>query len=273
MNFKRLLTTVVGLPLVVLLIVFGNKYVIDCIISIIAILAMSEYSKCLSKEGKFLSWLGYLSALSICFIHVVPDKILIFALTFGVPILLFILFLTVIITNMKITFKDIGFSFIGILYIVAFLMFFPLLYGYTQNGEIPGKLLIWFVITTSWGTDSVAYIIGKHFGKHKFSKVSPNKTIEGCIGGMFGAVVFSLICAYVINANSDIKIAYTTIAILSAILSIIGQVGDFSASVIKRYFDIKDFGELFPGHGGMIDRIDSVMFISPFAYLLLTICL
>ena len=67
--------------------------------------------------------------------------------------------------------------------------------------------------------------------------------------------------------------AYGTIVILIAILSVIGQVGDFSASVIKRYFDIKDFSELFPGHGGMLDRIDSVMFIAPFAYFLLTMFL
>ena len=273
MNFKRIMTTVIGLPLVILLIILGNKYIIDVIISIIAIIAMYEYSKCAKKETKFISWIGYLSALSIAFIHLVPDDIMSIAVTFGVPVLLFILFLNVIVTNMKITFKDAAFTFIGILYIVSFLMFFSILYGYTRNGELPGKLLIWFVFTTSWGTDAIAYIIGKRFGKHKFSKVSPNKTIEGCIGGIFGAVVFSLVCAYVININNDIQIGYGTIAILSALLSIIGQIGDFSASVIKRYFDIKDFGEIFPGHGGMIDRIDSVMFISPFAYLLLTICL
>ena len=273
MNVKRILTTVVGLPLVILFIIFGNKYVIDFAVSVIAIFAIHEYSKCCAKEAKFISWIGYLSALSICFIHIVSEEVLSFALTFGVPILLLILFLNVIVTNMKITFKDAVFTFFGILYIVAFTMFFPILYGYSKNAEIPGKLLIWFVITTSWGTDAMAYIVGKYLGKHKFSKVSPNKTIEGCIGGIIGAVVLSIICAYIINNNNDIQINYITIAILSALLSIIGQVGDFSASVIKRYFDIKDFGELFPGHGGMIDRIDSVMFISPFAYLLLTICL
>lgn len=273
MNFKRIMTTIVGLPLVILLILFGNKYVMDCIISIIAVLALYEYSKCSAKEVKFISWLGYLSALSICFIHFVSDEIMSIAVTFGLPILMFILFLNVIVTNMKITFKDAAFTFIGILYIVAFLMFIPLLYGYDRNGEISGKILIWFVITSSWGTDAVAYIVGKNLGKHKFSKVSPNKTIEGCLGGILGAVVFSLVATYIINLNSDIRIAYNTIAILSAILSIIGQIGDFSASAIKRYFDVKDFGELFPGHGGMIDRIDSVMFIAPFAYLLLTICL
>ena len=136
-----------------------------------------------------------------------------------------------------------------------------------------GKFLIWFVIFSAWGSDAFAYWIGKNFGKHKFSKVSPNKTVEGCIGGMIGAMVFSLICSFVMNQYFDTEINYIVIAVLSAILSLVGQIGDFSASVIKRYFAVKDFSELFPGHGGMLDRIDSVMFIAPFAYFLLTMFL
>lgn len=271
MNMKRLITAGIGLPLVILLIVFGNKYVIDAVIAIIATMAMYEYSKCISQEAKFISWVGYLSAISIAFIHIVSDTVLSTIITLGVPIILFILFLNVIISDMKITFKDAAFTFIGILYIVGFIGFLPILYGVT--GKISGKMLIWFVIFTAWGTDAIAYIVGKNFGKHKFSKVSPNKTVEGCIGGVIGAVILSLICAYVMNTYFNTEIAYLTIAVLSAILSVIGQVGDFSASVIKRYFDIKDFSELFPGHGGMIDRIDSVMFIAPFAYFLLTMFL
>lgn len=271
MNVKRIMTAVIGLPFVILLIVLGNKYVVDAVIAIIAVIAMYEYAKCIEKEAKFISWIGYLVAISIALMHVVSDRMLSTVITLGVPILLFLLFLSVIITDMRITFKDMAFSFVGILYVVGFLGFLPLLYGVT--GKISGKMLIWFVLIAAWGTDVFAYLVGKNLGKHKFSKVSPNKTIEGCIGGMFGAVLFSLICAYVMNAYFGTEIAYLTIGILSAILSLIGQVGDFSASVVKRYFDVKDFSELFPGHGGMLDRIDSVMFISPFAYFLLTMFL
>ena len=271
MNVKRILTAIVGLPVVSLLLIFGNKYIMDVVIAIIAIIAMYEYSKCISSEAKFISVIGYVTAALIAFIHIVPDMILSTVITLGVPILLFAIFFAVIITDMKITFKDAAFSFIGILYIVGFLGFLPILYGVT--GEISGKFLIWFVIFASWGSDAFAYWVGKHLGKHKFSSVSPNKTIEGCIGGIIGAGIFSLIGAFVMNTCFDVEISYQTISIVSAILSLIGQVGDFSASVIKRYFDVKDFSELFPGHGGMIDRIDSVMFISPFAYFLLTMFL
>ena len=271
MNIKRIMTAIIGLPLVILLILFGNKYIMDIVVAVVAVIAMYEYSKCIESEARFISWVGYLCAVGIAFIHLLPDMWLSTIITLGVPILLFVLFLNVIISNMQITFKDATFSFIGILYVIGFLGFLPLLYGVT--GKISGKLLIWFVIFSAWGTDAFAYWVGKNLGKHKFSKVSPNKTIEGCIGGICGAVVLSLICALVMNKYCGVEISYLTIGILSAILSIIGQVGDFSASVIKRYFDVKDFSELFPGHGGMIDRVDSVMFIAPFAYFLLTMFL
>lgn len=271
MNIKRITTALIGFPLVVLMIVFGNKYIIDVAIAAIAAIAMYEYSKCISSEAKFISWVGYAAAAMLAFMHIVPAVVLNTVITLGVPILLFILFLNVIITDMKITFKDAAFTFAGISYIIGFLGFLPLLYGVT--GKISGKMLVWFVIFAAWGTDTIAYLVGKNFGKHKFSKVSPNKTIEGCLGGVLGAVAFSVVCAFVMNTYFGTEIAYLTIGILSAVLSLIGQVGDFSASVIKRYFNVKDFSELFPGHGGMLDRIDSVMFIAPFAYLLLTMFL
>ena len=117
----------------------------------------------------------------------------------------------------------------------------------------------------------VHIFFGKSLGKHKFSKVSPNKTIEGCLGGCFGATVGGLIFTYCINTFLGCNVPYIFAAITLFVLSIIGQLGDFAASAIKRYFDVKDFSELFPGHGGMIDRIDSIIFIAPFAYIIFTI--
>lgn len=189
----------------------------------------------------------------------------------GVPILLLVLFLHVIISDMKITFKDIAFTLIGILYLLTFLVFLPLLFGI--EGDISGKYLIWYVLFSAWGTDVFAYTIGKRIGKTKFSKVSPNKSIEGCVAGTLGAIISCLIYTFAINTICGFGISYLVVGIISLILSIIGQVGDFSASVIKRYFEVKDFSNLFPGHGGMIDRIDSVMFIAPFAYILFSMFL
>lgn len=203
---------------------------------------------------------------SISLIHVIPKELLSYVPILGLPVLLLILFLHVIISNMKITFKDITFTLIGILYIFSFLVFLPIVYG--MNGEISGKVLVWYILFAAWGTDVFAYIVGKRIGKTKFSKVSPNKSIEGCIAGILGAIIGSLLYTVALNLVGGYEISYAVIGVISCVLSVVGQIGDFAASVIKRYFEVKDFSNLFPGHGGMIDRIDSVMFIAPYAYIL-----
>ena len=146
-------------------------------------------------------------------------------------------------------------------------MFIPLIRENLANG----KILIWYVFLTAWGTDIFAYLIGKRFGKHKFSKVSPKKSIEGCIAGILGAVIIALIYTVAINSIFEVQYSYVFIGIITAILSIAGQLGDFAASSIKRYVDIKDYSNLIPGHGGMLDRIDSLIFLAPFAYALFTL--
>lgn len=271
MSLKRVLTTLIGFPIVIFVFVFGNKYIIDVISAIMALIAMNEYIKCVSHKTKVVSWISYLSVASIALIHIIPNDKIIMYLTFGIPVLLLILFLHVIISNMKITFENIVYTLMGILYILGFTVFIPLTYGI--EGKLSGKILIWYIIFSAWGTDILAFLIGQKFGKTKFSKVSPNKSIEGCIAGILGAVIINLIFTVVLNTYLSVQIPYITIAVFSVILSIIGQIGDFAASAIKRYFEVKDFSELFPGHGGMIDRIDSVIFIAPFAYLLLILFL
>lgn len=268
MNIKRILTAVIGFPFVALLLIFGNKYIIDVIIAIMAVIAMNEYIKCAANKNiKIISWISYLIMLVISLIHIVPTGLFLLAGIVALPTLLLILFLHVIISNMKITFKDITFTLIGILYLLSFIIFIPMIFG--TEGDVSGKYLIWYVILAAWGTDTFAYIIGKRIGKTKFSKVSPNKSIEGCIAGTIGAIIVCILYTVFLNNVLGCEISYLVIGIISLVLSIIGQIGDFSASVIKRYFEVKDFGNLFPGHGGMIDRIDSVMYIAPFAYILL----
>ena len=268
MNFKRFLTTIIGLPIVLLFFIFANKYIIDIAFAIIAIIAMYEYRKCVSNKSNTIAWISYLSVSFIAFIHIIPNNILKNLELISIPSLLLILFLHIIISDMKITFENIAFTLIGILYIFGFTVFLPVIAGI--SGYISGKLLIWFVIFSAWGTDIFAFTIGHRFGKTKFSKVSPNKTVEGCIAGGVGAVILNIIYVYFLNKYGNFELSYVTVGVIALLLSIIGQVGDFAASTIKRYFEVKDFSELFPGHGGMIDRIDSVIFIAPFAYFLIT---
>ena len=266
MDIKRITSGLLGFPLVLLILIIGDKIIVDVALSIIALLAMNEYFNAVAKVSKPVRWLGYLSCLSIALVHIVPKEYLSTIVTLAVPTILLILFSQVIATEMKTTFKDIAYTFIGIFYVVFFMMFVAFI-----NGMKDGNILIWYAIIAAWGTDIFAYFVGKAIGKHKFSKVSPKKSIEGCIGGTLGAILLMLLYTYVANTFWGMNYSYLFIAGIGLILSLIGQIGDFAASSIKRSVDIKDFSNLIPGHGGMLDRIDSLIFLAPFAYALFTL--
>lgn len=266
MDVKRITSGLLGFPLVLVILLIGNKFVVDIALAIIAILAMDEYFNAISKISKPVRWIGYVSCISIAIIHIIPIEMLNTLAILAIPILALILFSQVIATEMKTNFKDIAYTLIGIIYVVMFTMFVAKI-----NGMENGKILIWFAIIAAWGTDIFAYFVGKTIGKHKFSKISPKKSIEGCIGGTIGGVLLMLLYTYIANTFWGMSYSYVYIAGIGVILSLIGQIGDFAASSIKRYVDIKDYSNLIPGHGGMLDRIDSLIFLAPFAYALFTL--
>lgn len=263
MDIKRLTSGLLGFPLVLLVLLIGDKIIVDIALSIIALLAMNEYLNAIGKVAKPVKWISYVSCFSIAIIHIVPQELLNMVVTLAVPTILIILFAQVIATDMKTTFKDIAYTFLGIFYVVFFIMFVAFI-----DGMPNGKILIWYAIFAAWGTDISAYVVGKYLGKHKFSKVSPKKTIEGCIGGTVGALILMLAYTYVANTYWGMNYSYLFISGVAIILSLVGQIGDFAASSIKRFVDIKDYSNLIPGHGGMLDRIDSLIFLAPFAYAL-----
>lgn len=264
MNAKRYITGLIGFPIVALVLILGNKYVIDVTFAIVAAISIYEYNSALKLQSKPIVWLGYVACILIALIHVLPIDYLITIVGISIPVSILILFLHTIISNNKINIVDISLTLFGICYIVLFLLFMPII----MAGE-NGKLLIWYVIFSAWGTDTFAYIIGHKFGKHKFIEISPKKSIEGCIAGTLGSVILNLLYTVYLNIGRGMDINYFAIAAIALGLSIIGQIGDLSASAIKRHVGVKDFGNIFPGHGGMLDRIDSVIFIAPFAYFLL----
>ena len=264
MDLKRVSSTVLGLPMVIIVLLLGNKYVIDVALAIVAVIALHEYFNAFSKY-KPIKWIGYLSAISISLIHIITEDMLLKTIALVIPVIVIVLFMQLVIKNMKISIIDIAITLFGICYIVLFILFIPLM-----AGEENGKIYIWYIFIISWGTDIFAYLVGKRFGKHKFSKISPNKSIEGCVAGIVGAVILALIYTFFVNKFASVHvISYVAITIVAIILSIVGQFGDFSASSIKRFVGIKDFSNLIPGHGGILDRIDSLIFIAPFAYILL----
>lgn len=127
-----------------------------------------------------------------------------------------------------------------------------------------GSLLVLIPLLAAWGSDTFALFAGMLFGRHKLAPViSPKKTVEGGIGGVIGGVVCLLVFTVLVNRFAGIRLSYAAAAILGAAGSVMGQVGDLSFSIIKRQTGIKDYGSIFPGHGGVLDRFDSVVFVAP----------
>ena len=195
------------------------------------------------------------------------EKILVPCLVLAMPVLFFILAFIGVLSNLKINFNDIASTILGIIYVPVMLLFLILTW-HMKNGY----LLVWFIFGGAWMTDIFAYLVGVTMGKHKFSKVSPNKSIEGCIGGILGSAIFYGLYAAYLNSNFIVELGtelnIVLMTVLGVFISIISQIGDFFASSIKRNCDIKDFGSIMPGHGGILDRFDSIIMITPFVYIL-----
>ena len=270
MNLKRILTSLIGFPLVVLIIAMGNAPIIDFAVMIIAIICMYEYIGIISKVCNPIKWVAYLSTVLVFLVSIIPFNIMKYILLFSIPVTLLVLFLHIIVSDMKVTFKDVAYTFLGIAYVTGFITFIGLIVI-----EEKGKLALGYLLMTAWATDVFAFTFGMLLGKHHFSKVSPKKSVEGCIAGIIGAIIVGyiyIIVACKVGALQLQGIQYFYAIIIPLILSIISQIGDFTESCIKRFADVKDSGHLLPGHGGMLDRIDSVIFIAPYVYLIIRLC-
>lgn len=263
MAIKRVLTSLIGIPAVILLVAFANQYIIGIGMLIISLLCMFEYFSVIKKIAKPIEWIGYLANLIVILPAIFREEIIFKIIILSIPVIILLLFLQTIVTDMKYTFKDVTYTFMGIMYIPFFLMFIECI-RCMENG----KILIGYILTISWATDIFAYLIGRNFGKIYFSKISPKKTIEGLIAGIIGAILCSLIYTFIARMFWQIDYSYIYVLIIAGMLSIICQIGDLVASTIKRLVNTKDYGNLLPGHGGMLDRIDSMLFLTPFVYII-----
>lgn len=133
-----------------------------------------------------------------------------------------------------------------------------------------GIYMVWMILISSWGCDTFAYVVGKLIGKKKiFPVLSPKKSLEGCIGGVLGAVLLGWIYGYFLvqKAYLSENIVWS-IALICGVGAVMSMVGDLAASAVKRDHEIKDYGKLIPGHGGIMDRFDSVIVTAPMTYFL-----
>lgn len=130
-----------------------------------------------------------------------------------------------------------------------------------------GLYIVWLILISSWGCDTCAYCVGMLIGRHKMSPIlSPKKSVEGAVGGVLGAAALGALYGYIVRSRFPDERAVLFLALICAVGSLISMVGDLAASAVKRNADIKDYGKLIPGHGGVMDRFDSVIFTAPVIY-------
>jgi len=269
----RVISAVISLVLL-FLVVWANQIVLGAVVFIVALIGIHEYYNSISNAGyKPIRIIGYFSCIPLLFIgmngifkkidgYVELYKSINF-FSFFIFIILVLLFIAIIFLNEKFNINDIALTFFGIIYVV-FLFSFIIL---TRNMD-NGLLLIWLIFIGAWATDTFAYFCGRFFGKTKLlPAVSPKKTVEGSIGGIFGCVAITFIYGIYLNnyifASPVPLFHFVFLGILNGVIS---QVGDWAASAIKRYVKIKDYGNIMPGHGGVLDRFDSILFTAPTVY-------
>ena len=156
--------------------------------------------------------------------------------------------------------------------LTASAMIFYVVFGFSSilllRAEPHGGYIYLLTFLSAWVTDTGAYFTGVFFGRHKLiPDVSPKKTVEGAIGGIFFCVLTFVAFGFVVSKISDLTPHYIRLALVGAVVSVVSMIGDLIASLLKRKYGVKDYGKLFPGHGGVMDRFDSVLATAPFLFM------
>lgn len=253
----RVLTAVIGIPLVILLIILGNP-VLKYVGAIVALIGVYEFYQMISKEYRPMRLLGYLATVA----YFIGFSFFKGNYTLYIAGWLTILLVAMVIKYPKYSIVDIGLTFIGPIYVGLLLSFIIIMRDFKY-----GDYLVWLIFISAWGSDTCAYFVGKFFGKHPLAPVlSPKKTIEGAVGGAIGAALIAYIytLGFTLYRYGEIKEYSIIIVSIVLVAAIVSQIGDLAASAIKRQLKEKDFGSLFPGHGGVLDRFDSILLVAPF---------
>jgi phosphatidate cytidylyltransferase len=257
---QRILTAVLAAAVFLPIVILGGLP-LTVLIYLLATIALFELLR--MKKITLLTFPGILS-LFLLWVLLFPDKTINFLTDVNISkveiALLAVLFLLsyTVITKNQFTFDDAGFVILATIYIgIGF-------YYFIETSE-KGFQFIFFAMFVIWATDSGAYFVGRAIGKRKlWPEISPNKTIEGSIGGVFCA----LLVAVVFQTFFPISDSFFLMLIITTLLSIFGQMGDLVESALKRHYDVKDSGRLLPGHGGILDRFDSLLFVLPIFHFL-----
>lgn len=255
----RLISGIV-LVLIALITVPRGGVVLWAAVGIISLIGIGELYHVFQIHNKLLGFVGYLGAVGYYLLLLFDGQ----QWTLPLLVVLFILCMAVYVFAFpKYQTEQVMGAFFGMFYAGILLSCL-----YLTREMSDGLYLVWLIFLSSWGCDTSAYCVGILFGKHKMTpELSPKKTVEGGIGGVVGAGLLGLIYGAVFSVQMDEfanpALACAAICMIGALIS---QVGDLAASAIKRNHGIKDYGKLIPGHGGIMDRFDSIIFTAPMIY-------
>ena len=224
------------------------------LLAVVSLIGLTELYKVIEVQNKLLGFAGYLAT--------VAYYVLLYTGNLQYMTLFTIVFLVLVMAVYVFTFPN---------YRSEQVMTVAVMLSYIYQTRMleDGGIVVWLIFLSSWGCDTCAYCAGMLLGKHKMApKLSPKKSVEGGIGGVLGAALLGVLFALAVNQWAGAQAGVLEYAIICGVGGMISQVGDLAASAIKRNHEIKDYGKLIPGHGGILDRFDSVIFTAPIIYYL-----
>ncbi len=257
--FRTRLISGVILIAAALLVIISGGYVLYFTMLALSLIAAGELYKATGIRGErvfgAMDIAGYVGiAAYYAAILLLPDSLHLMAVVIGFLLIMFVY----VFKYPRYGVLHMMSAFVGLVYCGVMLSFI-----YQTRMVSGGQFIVWLIFISAWGCDTCAYCVGMLFGKHKMTPVlSPKKSVEGACGGVAGAIILGII--YAVATDGPI-LAYAVICGVGAVVS---MVGDLTASAIKRNMDIKDYGNLIPGHGGVLDRFDSIIFTAPMIYYL-----
>lgn len=278
---QRVITAICLLAVLAVIVWQVNTPVLAIAVAFLSAVAAGEIMRCANVKNKFIKIVGICySAVSVFFASAkvmepwIGESVWSSVITF-IPNIVFVValclafFLAMLKGYSHTSFEDVTVSvFASVAVPFAFSMFIRLRDMF-DNMQL-GVYLIFFALICALATDTGAQLTGMAIGKHKMSpNISPKKTVEGAVGGLVTSLVLNLVAILIYNRVADVAMDKTMSVILLSFcvpVSFMGMMGDLSASVLKRNFGVKDFGKIFPGHGGVMDRLDSTLFTLPCTY-------
>lgn len=261
---KRYLGALLLSPLIIFIFV-GGVY-LKYFALILSIIGMYEFFTVIKEKN--IHAMKYIAYILCTAYYLTLNSTINYNLLFLVLIAASFLMLCIPIIHTKYNFVDVSVSIFAFIYIGVFFSFIFLV-----NNKIYGNFLVWLIFISSWLCDTTAYYVGRYLGKNKLCpKVSPKKTIEGSVGGLLGSTLACGIFGY-ISIRAGVNIPLYHFLIIGFLCGVFCQFGDLAASSIKRHVDVKDYSNLIPGHGGILDRFDSILFASVVVYYYITIVL